>query len=122
MSTTVTHYELPAGAIALLDAILPTNMWYKEDPKQASMIVHGVGAGEALPDLGERIKPEKDEMQDTFNERIDAWSARNMEFEWSDKQKAAVKRCVQYYLKQGALDVKPSVAALLKLLSLADDE
>ena len=116
-----THYELPAGAIAILEAILPTNSWYKEDPKPAAMIVHGVGAADALPDLGDRISPEKDEKQTAFNARVDAWSARNMELEWSAKQYAATKRCVGFYLKQGALDATPAVLALLKLLGLTDD-
>jgi hypothetical protein len=117
-----THYELPAGAIAILDAIMPTNTWYKEEPKQAAMIVHSVAAVEELPDLGERLKPEKDETQTSFDARVDAWSARNFEFDWSDKQKNAAKKCVQFYLKQGALDAKPAIVALLKLLQLTDDE
>jgi hypothetical protein len=42
-------------------------------------------------------------------------------FEWTDKQKDAVRVCVRYYLKQGAFAVNINTVALIKLLGLDDE-
>lgn len=118
---TPTHYELPTGAVAILHEILATPTWYKEDPKQAKTIVHAVGALDALPEPQDRPQPDKDEKRDTFEERVDEWAKPVLEFEWSDKQKEAVKKCVGYYLKQGAFAVNANTVALLTLLGLDDE-
>jgi hypothetical protein len=116
-----TQYELPTGAVAILEEILATPQWYKDDPKQAKTIVHAVGALDALPDTAARPKPDKDEDKDSFDDRVDAWATPILMFEWSDKQKDAVKKCVGYYLKQGAFMVNSNIVALLTLLGLDDE-
>lgn len=116
-----THYELPTGAIAILEEILPTPTWYKEDPKQAKTIVSADAALTALPDTSPRPEPLKDETKDAFGERVDAWASANLEFDWTDRQKEAVKKCVAYYLKQGAFAVNRNTVALLTLLGLDDE-
>lgn len=119
--TKIPHYELPTGAIAILQEILATPQWYKDDPKQAKTIVHAVGALDALPDLVDRPQPDKDETRDVFEERVDAWASPILMFEWSDKNKESAKKCVAYYLKQGAFAVNGNTVALLKLLGLDDE-
>lgn len=118
---TTTHYELPTGAVAILEEILGTPTWYKEDPKQGVLIVRAVAALEALPETPKRPAPEKDETKEAFEVRADAWAAPVLEFEWTDKQKSAVKTCVGYYLKQGAFAVNVNTVALLSLLGLDDE-
>jgi hypothetical protein len=116
-----THYELPTGAIAILEEILATPTWYKDDPKQAKTIVHAVGALDALPETVTRPTVDKDEQRDSFEKKVDAWAKLNLMFEWTDKQKEAVKKCVGYYLKQGAFAVNTNTVALLTLLGLDDE-
>jgi hypothetical protein len=116
-----TQYELPTGAVALLEEILPTPQWYKDDPKQAKTIVHAVGALDALPDTVKRPEVKKDEAKEDFENRADAWASPILMFEWTDKQKEAVKKCVGYYLKQGAFLVNVNTVALLRLLGLDDE-
>lgn len=116
-----THYELPTGAIAILEEILATPQWYKDDPKQAKTIVHAVGALDALPTTKERPKQDKGEDKEFFEARVDVWSADILMFEWTDKQKEAVKKCVSFYLKQGAFSVNSHIVALLTLLGLDDE-
>lgn len=115
-----TTYNLSTGAVALLHEILPTPQWYKDDPKQGVLIVRASSAIDALPDV-ERPKPEKDEDKDGYEARIDAWASPVLEFEWTDKQKDAVKKCVSFYLKQGAFAVTKHTVALLHLLGLDDE-
>jgi len=116
-----TQYELPVGSVAVLLEILPTPQWYKDDPKQAKTIVHAVSALDALPETGPRPTPEKDEARDAFDSRVDAWAKPTLMFDWSDKQKEAVKKCVSYYLKQGAFSVNSNIVAILTLLGLDDE-
>ena len=116
-----THYELPTGAVAILQEILSTPQWYKDDPKQANTIVRAVQALDALPDLTDRPKPEKDEAKEAFEVRADAWAAPILQFDWTDKQKEAVKKCVAFYLKQGAFSVNANIVSLLVLLGLDDE-
>lgn len=116
-----TQYELPTGAVAILENVLASPNWYKDDPKQAKTIVHAVGALDALPDLTDRPKPAKDEDGDAFNARVDAWAKPILMFNWTDKQKEAVKKCVAHYVKQGALAVNSNTVALLTLLGLDDE-
>ena len=116
-----THYELSVGALAVLQEILPTPTWYKEDPKQGVLIGRAYAATEALPDLPRRPMPEKDETKEAFDERATTWASPVLEFEWTDKQKDAVKTCVRYYLKQGAFTVTEHTVALLRLLGLDDE-
>lgn len=118
---TSTHYELPTGAIAILEEILPLAQWYKDDPKQGVLITRAAAAFEALPDTAKRIKPEKDEEKGDFDARFAAWGEPVLEFEWTDKQKDAVRACVRYHLKQGALPVNANTVALLMLLGLNDE-
>jgi len=121
MSNDKTHYELPTGAVAILHEILATPQWYKEDQKQARTIVSAVGALDALPDLTDRPQPEKDEKREAFEDRADAWAKPVLMFEWSDKQKEAVKKCVAFYLKQGSFAVNANTVALLTLLGMDDE-
>lgn len=116
-----THYELPTGAVAMLEEIIPQSAWYKDDPKQGFLIVRATSAFEALPDTAPRIKPEKDETKDSFDARVEAWAKPVLEFEWTDKQKDAAKTCVRFFLKQGAFAVNTNTVALLRLLGLDDE-
>lgn len=116
-----THYELPTGAIAILEEILGTPTWYKDDPKQGVLIVRAVGALEALPETKPRPVAEKDESRESFQKKVDVWAADILQYDWSEKQKAAVRTCVAYYLKQGAFAVNTNTVALLSLLGLDDE-
>lgn len=116
-----TQYELPTGAVTILEEVLETPHWYKDDAKQARTIVHAVGALDALPATASKPKPDKDETQESFDARVDAWAAPILMFDWTDKQKEAVKKCVTYYLKQGSLLVNVNTVALLTLLGLDDE-
>lgn len=116
-----TQYELPTGAIAILEEILGTPTWYKDDPKQGVLIVRAVAALDALPDTAARPIAEKDELRESFEKKIDAWAKTNLMFDWTDKQKSAVKTCVAYYLKQGAFAVNTNTVSLLRLLGLDDE-
>ena len=116
-----TQYELPTGAVAILEEILATPQWYKDDPKQAKTIVQAVQALDALPQTADRPDHEKDEKKEAYDKRVDAWAAPTLMFNWTDKQKEAVKRCVAFYLKQGAFSVNINTVALLTLLGLDDE-
>jgi len=116
-----TQYELPTGAIAMLEEIIPQPQWYKDDPKQGFLIVRATSAFEALPDTAPRIKPEKEETKEDFEARADDWAKPGLMFEWTDKQKDAVKVCVRYFLKQGAFAVNTNTVALLHMLGLDDE-
>lgn len=116
-----THYELPTGAVAILEEILPTPQWYKDEQKQAALIVRAMDAVDALPETAARPKPEKDETKGDFDARADAWAATNLEFNWTDKMKEAAKACVKYYIKQGALSINANSVALITLFGLADE-
>ena len=115
------QYELPTGAIAILEEVLPTPQWYKDEPKQAGLIVRAMQAADALPATADRPKPEKDETKEAFEVRADAWAAVNLEFFWTDKQKEAAKACIKYYIKQGALAINPNSVALITLFGLIDE-
>lgn len=116
-----THYELSTGAVAVLQEILPTAQWYKEDPKQGLLIGRAYAAAEALPETPARPAAEKDEVKEAFEKRIDTWAAPVLEFDWTDKQKDAVKVCVKFYLKQGAFLVTEHTVTLLHMLGLDDE-
>lgn len=116
-----THYELPAGAIAILEEILPSPEWYKDDAKQGLQITRAVAALEALPETDKRPKPETGEDKEAFQERVAAWSAVLHSFEWTDKHRDSVKVCVRFFLKKGAFMVNDNTVSLLKLLSLDDE-
>lgn len=116
-----THYELSTGAVAVLGEILPTPQWYKDDPKQGVLIGRAFAACEALPELTNRPVPSKDEAKDAFDARVEVWASPILEFEWTEKQKDAVKKCVGYYLKQGAFLVTSHTVSLLHLLGLDDE-
>ena len=116
-----THYELPTGAVAILEEILATPQWYKDDPKQARTIVHAVGALDALPETQPRPKQDSGEDKAFYEARVDVWAADILMFEWTDRQKEAVKKCVNFYLKQGAFSVNTYIVALLTLLGLDDE-
>lgn len=115
------HYELPTGAVAILEQILPTPTWYKDDPKQARTIVAAVAAADALPETAARPAMKADETQEAFNIRVDTWAEPVLEFEWTDKQKEAAKKCVAHYIKGGNLSVNAHLVALIKLLGLDDE-
>jgi hypothetical protein len=121
-ASTPIHYELPVGAIVLLDSILTQPQWYKENPRGGSLIVRAVQASDALPDIPARIQPEKDETQYAYDRRLYKWSDLVYEFDWTGKQREAVKVCVQHFLKQGAFASTKYCVALLCLLGLDDDE
>lgn len=116
-----TTYNLSTGAIAVLSEILPTPQWYKDDPKQGVLIGRAFAASEALPDTPPRPKPEQDESKEAFEKRIEAWADPILMFDWTEKQKDAVRTCVRYYLKQGAFSVTTHTVQLLKLLGLDDE-
>jgi len=117
-----THYELSVGAIAMLAEVLAMGQWYKDDKQQAVLMGRGFAAHEALPDLPKRPKPAKDESKEDYDDRIEEWAKPVMEFEWTDKQKEAVKTCVKFFLKQGAFSVTKHTMLILKLLGLTAEE
>ena len=116
-----THYELPTGAIAILGHVLPTAVWYKDEAKQARLIVDAVAAEDALPEVPESLKPEKDETEDAFKARVDAWGSPILIVNWTDRQKAAVKACVRYYIKNGNLTATSNLVAIINLLQLDEE-
>ena len=116
-----TQYKLPTGAIAVLEEIIPTQHWYKEEPKQANAVARGHEAVTLLPDTAARPKPETDETKEDFEARADTWAAVALDFKWTDAQKAAAKACLKYYIKQGALAINPNSVALITLFGLADE-
>lgn len=120
MSSEKTHYELTTGAVAMLHEILPTPQWYKDDPKQGRLLGYAFDAIKALPDV-ERPLPQKDELKHAYDKRVDEWASPILEFEWTDKQKEAAKKCCAYYLKLGSFSVTAHSVALLALLGLNDD-
>jgi hypothetical protein len=115
------QYELPTGSIAILGEILPTPTWYKDEPRQGVLIARAAGVADSLPKTAKRPTPEKDEPKASFEARIDTWASVSLMFEWTDKQKDAVRACVRYYLKQGAFAVNINTVALIKLLGLDDE-
>lgn len=114
-------YELTAACISMLEDILPTSEWYKDDPKQGLLLVRGVDAYETLPDLGERPRKLETESVSDFEARGDAWGERVFQFEWTDKERDAVKHCVKHYLKKGVFRATANTKALLHFLSLHDE-
>lgn len=116
------HYELPTGAIAILQDILPTAIWYKEEVKKSKLMVHSVDAEEALPVTEKRPTPTKEESQDAFEARVDKWADKVLMFEWTEKQRDAAKKCFAYYLKQANLTATPNTVALIRLFKTEDDE
>jgi hypothetical protein len=114
---TISHH-LTAGAIAILKEVLPTPAWYKDEPEQAIVIVDAVGVHESLPDLGPRLKPEKDEQAEAFDARFNTWAVREFDIEWTVSERDAVQKCVKYYLKQGAFAVTKHLRILIKELEL----
>ena len=116
-----THYELSVASIAILTEILPTPTWYKEEAKQATLIGRAYSANDALPDVPTRPVPKEKESKESFEARIDVWANPILEFDWTDKQKDAVKVCVRYYLKQGSFTVTEHTVALLHMLGLDDE-
>ena len=120
-ASTPIHYELPVGAIMLLESVLGQSQWYKEDPKAGYLVVRAVQAADALPDLPEKLKVESGESQDDFDKRFDAWADPVCEFQWTEKQREAVKVCVRFFLKQGAFVVTKHLVSLLRLLGLDEE-
>lgn len=116
-----TQYELPTGAVAILEEIIPLAGWYKDDPKQGLLIARSVSAMDALPETAPRIKADKDESKGDFDARVDAWASPILMFEWTDKQKDAAKKCVTHFLKQGAFNPNKTTVALLRLFGLDDE-
>ncbi len=123
MSDEVKYLEIEqsVGAIAILAEILPKPQWYKDDPKQGNLIGRSFAACEALPDVPPTPVPEKDETKDAFEARIDAWAEPLHPFKWTEKQRQAVRVCVQYFLKQGAFSVTKHTISLLRLLTLDEE-
>jgi len=117
------QYELPTGAVTILDEILPTPQWYKDDPKYAKLLCNAKDALDALPETKPRPDPKPDETRAAFEKRVDPWSSEILMFEWTDKQKDAAKKCVQFYLKAGNLGgaAAPTIA-LIKLFGLQHDD
>lgn len=116
-----TKYTLTIGAIAILAEILPTTTWYKEDSKPGQLMGRSFAACEALPDFDDRPIRTKEESEAAFDKRLDAWADPEKSFEWTDKQRDAVKTCVRYYMKQGAFVVTKHAIGLLKMLQLDDE-
>jgi hypothetical protein len=116
-----THYELPTGAVAILEETLVAPTWYKDEPKAGMLMTRANAAYKALPDTAPRPKPEKGEDPEDYNARVDAWAAVLLEFDWTEKQKDAAKTCIRYFIKQGALDGKDPAIALIHLLGLDDE-
>ena len=117
-------YELTAGAIAILEDVLPLGSWYKDEQKQGLLLTRAIAACEALPDIGSRPKPTKEEEQDVYDARVEKWRDTIFMFNWTDKQKDAAKVCVRFYLKQAAFGATATTASLLKFFELIapDDE
>lgn len=120
---TSTHYELPTGAIAVLEELLPTAQWYKDDPKYAKLLCTAVDALDALPETAPRPVPEKDETVAAYEARIAPWNDKVLMFDWTDKQRDAARKCIQHYLKLGQLNgATTSTVALIRLFKLHIDD
>lgn len=115
---TIVHH-LTAGALAIIKEVLPTATWYKDEPEQALLIVDAVGVHENLPHIGARLVPGSDETPEAFDARFQAWAATAHDVEWTVDERAAVQKCVKFYLKQGAFNVTKHLRLLLKELELA---
>jgi hypothetical protein len=96
-------YNLPNQSVALLREILPMALWYKEEPKQAALMVRSVEAQELLPEVTEK----KDDV---------------LEFTWSDKHKLAAKTCVQFFMKNGNLPSDKYTVAIIRMLGLLKED
>ncbi len=113
---------LTGANIAVLGALLPQPSWYKEHPKQALMIMRAVAAHEALPDIGKIPTPEKGEDQAAFEAREKAFSDREFPVELQTKNIEAVKTCLKFMLKNGALGATKHTVRLIKVFDLGNDE
>jgi hypothetical protein len=118
---TKTKYTISVGAASVLAEILPTTQWYKDEAKQGQLICRSFAACEAIPELPDRPKPDKDELASAHEIRLNKWGDPKVEVEWTDKEKEAVRACMRYYLKQGAFMVTKYAIELLMLLSLNDE-
>lgn len=112
------QYELPTGAIATLDDILPSGMWYKDNPKPGPLITRSVEALEALPKFDPQPKPVPGMTEREHVAAVREWRKPTLILHWTERQKSAVKVCVSFYLKNGGLPADASTAALLRLCGL----
>lgn len=116
---TTQELELRTGAIAILEELLPMAHWYKDDPQYGKLIKHSLAALEALPKTEPRPAANANETPAAYEKRIDPWSTTVLMFRWSDNQKAAAKKCVQHFFKNGQLGgATASTVALIDLFSL----
>ena len=116
-----TEYELPLGALTLLKTILTSAVWYKDDMRQARLIVDAVAAEDALPILPEPLTLVAGETDREFGARVKVWGKVIYVVAWSDRHKEAVKKCLQYYIKNGNLTATSNTVALIKLLQIAEE-
>lgn len=118
-----TEYSIPVGALFALRQLLPTASWYADEHnQQAKLIVHGVGADEAIGELPPAPERQPDEPDVSFAKRVKAWAEAPRTVSWTDKQRDAVKVCVQYYLKKGIFVATPVTVRLLTVLGLCDGD
>lgn len=111
-------YTLRAGGVALLAQYLPTPHWYKDDAKQASTLVTAVAALDALPEVPDKPKPENGESREAFEARFTAWRTPACSFEWTDRQRETVKKCIAHHLKQAALPSDEDTLDTLRAVDL----
>ena len=115
------QYELPTGAIAVLEEILKRPQWYKDDPKVGSLVKRARQIRAELPKTATRPEPEKDERQDAYDARVDAWATVTLSFNWTDKQKEVAKKCFTFYLKAGVFEINDNIVALVRIFGLDDE-
>jgi len=80
-----------------------------------------VSARDALPEIPDVLKADKDEPQKDFDVRVKKWAEPKLEVEWNDKQRDAVRICVKFFLKHASLAATSSTVELLTLLGLEDE-
>jgi hypothetical protein len=116
-----TQYELPTGAVAILNTILPMATWYKDEQKQARLIVDAVSADDALPATPPRPEQATGEKPEAYGVRVGTWGEPVLMFQWTERQKSAAKACVRYFLRNGNLAVNANTLALINLFNLDEE-
>jgi hypothetical protein len=112
------QYELPTGAIVLLHKILTLASWYKDEPKQAKVMIAAMDAIDRLPPEPPELPRTDGEKDDAYASRFREWEMAPLMFQWDDRHKDAAKVCVRYFIKQGNLTTTRPVCALVRMLQL----
>jgi len=112
-------YQDTIGAVVLLRKILPTDGWYKSEPRKGRILITAMDALDALPPCD--LERGTDEQDSDWEKRRDAFWSQEASWEWSETQEDAVRLCVKFYRDAAAFAPTPAVRSLLKLLQLDKD-